>query len=833
MARYVIVGGVAGGASAAARLRRRDEHAEIVMIERGEHVSFANCGLPYHIGETIKDREALLVSTPAELHGELNIDVRTRQEVTAVDAAAHEVAVQPLDGGKSYRLGYDKLILSPGAVPFVPPIEGYDLDGVFTLRNILDMDRIKARVDSGLIREVVVVGGGFIGLEMAENLIERGLRVTVVEMMSQVMAALDFELAALIHQELMDQGVRLALGDGLKAIKPLVGERLQVVLSSGKTVAADMVIMALGVRPESTLAKAAGLRTGSRGHILVDDTMRTSDPDIYAVGDAIQVTNPITGEPTAIPLAGPANRQARIAADNISGLEAHYGGTMGTSIVKAFSLTAACTGVNSRALEHAGIDFLTSMTISQDHVSYYPGATQQTIKLLYSPTDGRLYGGQVVGQNAVDRTVDALAVAIKAGMSVYDLEHLELAYAPPYGSAKDPVNIAGYVAANRLRGDTEMIEWHEIAGLDPERYGLLDVRTPLETSLGMIPGALHIENVALREQMDTLDKDKTWILYCSMGRRAYVMERMLRQNGFKAANLSGGWGVYRTATAQQSNFDSWQAPEDAGGEVGSMAEKRTIADVENAPATVATIDLTVELDACGLQCPGPIMAVYKKMQELDEGQRLRVTATDPGFRRDIRAWCERTGNTLVDVSTHDGIIEATLLKGASLPQIQVGAEGGLPAAKTIVVFSADLDRALAAFVIANGAAAMGQQVTLFFTFWGLNILRRENNEPLKKNLIERMFGWMLPKGPNALKLSRLNMGGMGTAMMKGVMRSKNIDSLPAMMRSAQEAGVHMIACQMSMDMMGIKPEELINGVEIGGVATYISETDKANASLFI
>jgi len=802
------------------------------MIERGEHVSFANCGLPYHIGETIKQRDALLVSTPEKLYGEFDIDVRTRQEVTAVDAKTRTITVRRLEDDESYQLSYDKLVLSPGAKPFVPPIQGHDLHGVFTLRNIPDMDHIKAEVDSGMIREAVVVGGGFIGLEMAENLVERGIQVTLVEMMSQVMAALDFELAALIHQELMDHGVRLGLGDGLQAIKPLVGDRLQVVLGSGKTIATDMVIMALGVRPESSLAKDAGLTVGARGHILVDDGMRTSDPDIYAVGDAIQVINPVTGEPTAVPLAGPANRQARIAADNITGLEAHYQGTMGTAIVKAFGLTAACTGSNSRALEHAGLDVWSSMTISQDHVSYYPGATQQTIKLLYDCNNGRLYGAQVVGQNAVDRTIDALAVAIQAEMTVYDLEHLELAYAPPYGSAKDPVNVAGFVAANRLRGDTEMVEWQQIADLDPEQYGILDVRTELEASLGMIPGAVHIENHHLRERMGELDRKKTWILYCSMGRRAYVMERMLRHNGFKVANLSGGWGVYRVATAEQSNFDEWAAEQETV-EVEIMADERAVADVESVPARMTAVGRAVELDACGLQCPGPIMAVFKEMQALEEGERLRVTATDPGFRRDIAAWCERTGNTLNDVSTSDGVIEALLTKGASLPQIQVGAEGSLPAAKTLVVFSADFDRALAAFVIANGAAAMGQQVTLFFTFWGLNVLRRENAEPVKKNLIERMFGWMLPKGPEALKLSKLNMGGAGTAMMKGVMRSKNIDSLPAMIRSAQDAGVRLIACQMSMDMMGIKPEELIDGVDIGGVATYISETDKANASLFI
>ena len=823
MSTYVIVGGVAGGASAAARLRRRDEKATIVMLERGPFVSFANCGLPYHIGGTIAKRESLLVSTPEKLMSEFSIDVRVENEVTGIDRTAKTVAVRNLKTGETYDLAYDKLVLSPGAKPLIPPLPGVDAPGVFSLRTIPDMDLIKAHLDMASVREAIVVGGGFIGLEMAENLVDRGITVTLVEMMPQVMTALDFELAAPIHRHLRDKGIRLGLGDGLKSIERTGADRLRVTLQSGKSAETDMVILALGVRPENDLALAAGLEVGPRGHIVVSDAMQTSDPDIYAVGDAIQVTHPVTGTPTAIPLAGPANRQARIAADQITGGDATYRGTMGTSVVKVFDMTAAVTGANSATLDRAGIEYLTSNTHTADHVSYYPGATTQSIKILYTP-EGKLLGAQAVGQNAIDRTIDVIATAITAGMTVFDLEHLELAYAPPYGAAKDPVNIAGYVAANRLRGDADLITWDKIADLDTNEYGVLDVRTDPEWLLGHIPGAVHIENTALRGRLDELDKNKTWVITCAIGQRAYVMQRMMLQRGFKALNLTGGWTTYSVATETQSNFDTWCRPSGADCAEGSC---------ESDTNCSASYHIDASLDACGLQCPGPIMAVYKKMQEVEQGQVLEVTASDPGFGRDVAAWSERTGNRLLEVREERGTVRALLQKGSAPAQITVSANGTLPTAKTMVVFSGDLDKALASFVIANGAAAMGQQVTMFFTFWGLNILRRRNSVPVKKNLVERMFGWMMPKGADALTLSKLNMGGAGTAMIKAVMKSKHIDSLPALMASAQEAGVRMIACQMSMDMMGIHKEELIDGVDVGGVATFINETDKANASLFI
>ncbi len=848
MATYVIVGGVAGGATAAARLRRMDEQANIIVLERGEYVSFANCGLPYYVGDVITDRDSLLVSTPEKLHQEYNIDVRTRHEALSIDREAKTVLVRDLDSQHVFDLPYDKLLLSPGAKPLVPPLPGVDLPGVYSLRTIPDTDTIRARVDDGSVRSAAVIGGGFIGLEMAENLTHRGVDVTLVEMLDQVLATLDPEMAAPVHEHLEDNGVHLALGDGLARIDQTFSEQLAVTLASGARYVVDMVILAVGVRPESDLARDAGLEVGPKGHIIVDPHMRTSDPDIYSVGDAVQVLHAVTGSSTAVPLAGPANRQARVAADHMTGSAARYEGAIGTSIVKVFGLTVGSTGANAKTLQREAVPFLASVTHSQDHVGYYPGATSQSVKILYAPEDGRLLGAQVVGQNAVDRTIDIVAVALRAGMTVYDLENLELAYAPPYGAAKDPVNIAGYVASNRLRGESDIIEWDALAGLEAQGYGILDVRTPIEYALGHIPGALNIPNTELRQRLDELDRTKKWVIYCAVGQRAYIAQRLLAQHGFKVVNLTGGYTTYRPAAAQTQREESSTArtpvavsspatlsvPDGA-----AVSREETIHTAtpnvpgRETPVPAPSVGEVITLDACGLQCPGPIMSVYKRMHDLEEGQVLAVKATDPGFARDISAWSQQTGNRLLSVDRDNGTILATIQKGSTQPKLKASVEGHLSDAKTIVVFSGDLDRALASFVIANGALAMGQEVTMFFTFWGLTVLRKSQPQRVKKNLIERMFGWMLPRGPEHLSLSKLHMGGLGTRMIKAVMKSKNIDPLPALMASAQESGARLVACQMSMDMMGIKPEELTDGVEIGGVATYIGATDQANASLFI
>ena len=542
--KIVIVGGVAGGASAATRLRRLDENAQIVLFERGEHISYANCGLPYYIGGTIKEREALLVQTPRAMKDKFNIDVRVQSEVTAIDRKNKTVSVTDLRTGKRYDESYDKLILSPGAAPVRPPIPGIEQEGIFTLRTVPDTDAIKEAVDKGKPSEALVVGGGFIGLEMAENLHSRGIKVTIVEAADQVMAPIDYEMACIVHRHILSKGLKLYLKDGVKAFRK-EGKRVKVELQSGKLLAADMVILAIGVRPDVSLAKDAGLEIGERRGIKVNSYLQTSDPDIYAVGDAIEVKDFVNGSDTVIPLAGPANKQGRIAANNIYGAGEQYHGTQGTSVVKVFDLTVAATGNSEKTLKRMGMDYRKSYTESDSHAGYYPGASPLNIKLLFAP-DGKVLGAQVVGYEGVDKRIDVLASAIRFGRTVYDLEELELAYAPPYSSAKDPVNMAGYVAANCLKGDMEIIHWDQVDQLDRDKVFILDVRPPEETSTGSIEGAVNIPLNDLRARIDEVPRDKEIVVYCKVGLRAYIAYRMLVQKGFRnVKNLSGGYQLYQ------------------------------------------------------------------------------------------------------------------------------------------------------------------------------------------------------------------------------------------------------------------------------------------------
>jgi len=818
--KVIIVGGVAGGASVAARLRRMDEQAEILLLERGPYISFANCGLPYYVGGVIAERDRLLVQTPEAFRARFNVDVRVLNEVTRIDRAAKQVQVKNLQTGELYVESYDKLVLSPGAAPIVPPLPGVDLPGVFTLRNIPDVDRIVAYLDEKRPARAVVVGGGFIGIELAENLHARGVHVTLVEMLNQVMPPLDYEMAALVHQHLQFKGVRLALNDGIKAIEKGQGNWLSVVLQSDRRTDAEMVILAIGVRPECQLAQEAGLELGVRGAIVTNAWMQTSDPDIYAIGDAAQVTHIVTGQPTNVPLAGPANKQGHVVADHIVGRDVRYGGVQGTSVVKVFDLTVATTGLNRRQLEQAGIPLKSVITHSAHHAGYYPGASPMAFKLLFTP-EGKILGAQIVGTEGVDKRIDVVATALRAGLTVFDLGELELAYAPPYGSARDPVNVAGFAAANLLRGDVQTIEWDEIAKLDRDANYILDVRNAEELTLGMIDGAHHIPLDSLRARINEIPKDRRIVVYCQVGQRGYYACRILAQHGFNVVNLSGGWKTYSHAVGRQSNFDVFEHVE-----IDSREEIRVVA----SPVLVQGREFAV--DACGLQCPGPILKLYDKIKKVQAGDIITVKATDLGFANDVAAWCERTGNKLLSLEQEGKTLVARIQKG--LPA-QPATETAQPITqgKTLVVFSGDLDKAIAAFIIANGAAAMGHPVTIFFTFWGLNILRRSDPPTMNKSLIERMFGWMMPRGADKLTLSRMHMAGAGTRMIKWVMRRKNVDALPVLIQTARQNGVRLIACQMTMDIMGLRKEELIDGVEVGGVATFIASSDRSNATLFI
>ncbi|MEI2358352.1 CoA-disulfide reductase [Mesobacillus zeae] len=822
--KIIIVGGVAGGASAAARLRRLDENAEIILIERGEYISFANCGLPYYIGGSISERDALLVQTVEGMSKKFNLDIRNLSEVTEIHRDRKTVEIKKC-GGETYEESYDVLILSPGARPIKPAIPGIEnASTLFTLRSIPDTDKIKQYVDEKKPRRAAVIGGGFIGVEMAENLRERGLDVSLVEMGNQIMAPLDFEMASILHQHLQEKGVDLILEDGVKAFEQ-DGKVLK--LASGNEIEADMIILAIGVVPENNLAKDAGLELGVKGAIRVNERLQTSDSNIFAIGDAIEVTDYISGKPTHIPLAWPANRQGRIVADVICGIDSKYSGTLGTSIAKVFDITAAATGNNEKTLKQHGIDYEVVHVHPSSHAGYYPGAFPIAMKLIFDRQTGEIFGAQAVSYDGADKRIDVLATAIKGGLTIFDLPDLELAYAPPYSSAKDPVNMAGYAAKNIAEGLVETIQWHELNDIMADGGYLLDVREPIEREMGYIDGSANIPLGSLRERaLAEIPTDRTIYLYCQVGLRGYLAARILSQLGYKVKNLDGGYKTYSFVYGQG---DSGKHEEAASAAVAVSAE-------------TVTERSTVTIDACGLQCPGPIMKVYQTLNSMNEGDILEVVATDPGFKKDISAWCSKTGNTLLEAVFENRRFKAVIQKVAGeIPEsaaacpadgrkaAQVPAKNGA----TMVVFSGDLDKAIASFIIASGAAAMGKKVTLFFTFWGLNVLRRKDAPDVEKDMMSKMFGMMMPKGVDSLPLSKMNMGGMGAKMIKNVMAQKNVDSLETLMKNAMEAGVKLVACSMSMDIMGIAKEELIDGVEIGGVASYLGDAEDSGLNLFI
>jgi len=547
----VVVGGVAGGASAAARARRLSETADIVVLERGPHVSFANCGLPYYVGGEIAQKEALLLQTPQSLKARFNLDVRVRPEVTRIQPAARMVRVREHTSGREYDLAYDALVLATGAAPVRPPIPGLDRPGHFTVRSVPDVEALTAWIESGRTERAVVVGGGYIGLEMAEQLRRRGLAVTVVEALPQLMPPLDPEMAAWLNQELVAHQVALHLNDPVvrfEAAEPGETARASIVVSrSGRRLPADLVVLGMGVRPETDLARAAGLALGASGGLLVNDQLQTSDPHIWAVGDAIEVRHRITGEPCLLPLAGPANRQGRIVADNLFGRPTRYAGGLGTAILRLFRLTAGCTGANQAGLSRAGMRYQALHLHPASHAGYYPGAEPIALKILFDPDTGKLLGAQAVGRDGVDKRIDVLATALAGGLTVDDLAELELGYAPPFGSAKDPVNLAGMAGQNVRAGYVRLAQWSEVATLDPSRTVLLDVRTTEERQAGQLPGSIHIPLAELRARLGQLPKDREIIAHCQSGQRSYFACRLLEQRGYSARNLAGSFRTWKTA----------------------------------------------------------------------------------------------------------------------------------------------------------------------------------------------------------------------------------------------------------------------------------------------
>ena len=540
--KVIIVGGVAGGATAAARLRRISEDVEIVLVERGENISFANCGLPYYIGETIKDRSKLLVQTVKGMSERFNLDIRVLSEVVSIHAENKMATIKNLQTGEVYEESYDKLLLSPGARPIVPPIPGLnESQSLFTLRNIPDTDKIKNYVDTKNPKKAVVIGGGFIGIEMAENLVDRGIEVTLIEKGNQIMAPIDIEMASILHTHLKEKGVKLLLENGVEAF---ANQGKKIILSDGKEIETDMTILSIGVRPENELAKTAGLELGERGGIIVNEYLQTSNEDIYAVGDAVEVVDYISGTKAMIPLAGPANRQGRIAANNMMGKKEKYQGTMGTSIAKVFNLTVAATGNNEKTLKRLGVKYEVVHIHPSSHAGYYPGAAPIALKLIFDKETGKIYGAQAVGADGADKRIDVIATAIKGGLTVEDLTNLELSYAPPYSSAKDPVNMAGYVATNILEGELEHVQWHEIDKIIEEGGLLIDVREQVEREFGFIEGSINISLNQLRNRLEELPKDQTIYVSCQVGLRGYLASRILKNNGYNVKNVDGGWKTY-------------------------------------------------------------------------------------------------------------------------------------------------------------------------------------------------------------------------------------------------------------------------------------------------
>ncbi len=803
--KILIIGGVAGGASAAARARRNSEDAQIILFERGEFVSFANCGLPYHIGNVIEDRDDLLVMTPESFKNRANIEVRIKNEVIDVNSKEKKITVKDINTGKEYYESYDKLILSPGSSPFIPDIPGSKDPDICTLWTIPDMDKIIARLQQGA-KDAVVVGGGFIGVEIAENLIERGIKTSLIEMTDHLLPPFDKEIGHLLEGETLSSGVNLLLNTGLVKIEKTHDKNFILTTDKGEKITTALLILSIGVRPNTAFLKNSRIKLNPRGGIVTDKYLQTSETDIFAVGDAIEVNDLLFNKQTMIPLAGPANKQGRIAADNLFGLKKEYKGSLGTAICKVFGLTAACVGASEKKLKLEGTEYFKYYLVSGSNASYYPGSESMYIKIL-SDKNGKLLGAQIVGLKSVDKKIDIIASAIRNGLTVSDLAELELAYAPPYSSAKDPINFAGFIGENILDGKSEVIHSDSI----PKESYLVDVRNEDEFVMGTIPGAINIPLGQIRNNLEKFPKDKSIIVFCQMGLRGYLAERILKVNGFKVQNLSGGYAVWKLFNPVKK----------------SPKTEIHILQGEN------NLKIDKEINACGLQCPGPILKVKEALNKMEQSQLLKVVVNDKGFLNDIPAWCKSTGNELISATKETDCSYVALIRKGENIQIKQTACLSKEKKTSIVLFSNDLDKALAALIIATGFASLGHKVSIFFTFWGLNVLRKDNPPSVKKDILSRMFSFMMPCGAKKLALSKMHMMGMGTGMMKHVMKQKGVATLPELIAQAQGMGVEFLACEMAMNVMGIQEEELIEGIEIAGVANFAALSEQSTTTLFI
>ena len=809
MKKVLIVGGVAGGASTATRLRRLDESLEIVIFEKGEYVSFANCGLPYYIGDIIQNRESLLVQTPESLKVRFNLDVRVNSEVVGVNGKDKKVKVKTKNG-EEYEESFDFLVLSPGAKPIFPAIKGIENKKIFTLRNINDMDKIKAEIKNNGVKKTVVVGGGYVGIETAENLKHLGIDVTLIEAAPHILAPFDSEISNILEYELVNNGIELMTSEKVVEFQE-DANKIIIKLESGKIVTTDMVILSIGVSPDTKFLQGSGINLGERGHILVNENLETNIDGVYALGDSILVKNYITNQNVGIPLAGPANRQGRIVAGNIVGRNEKYKGSLGTAIIKIFELTGASTGLNERSLKQLNITYEKIYLHPNNHAAYYPGASPISIKALYNKENKQILGAQAVGISGVDKFIDVMATSIKFKATIDDLAELELAYAPPFLSAKSPANMVGFIGQNIEDDLLEQVFMEDLKKYDEKKTIILDIREELELIGGKFDNSINIPLSELRKRYTELPKDKKIWTYCAVGLRGYIATRFLSQKGYRVKNLAGG----------------------------IKSEEKVIVNTQKESSLTKEGNSNIEkeedyLDLSGLSCPGPLVKIKEKIDKLGEDEKLKVKVSDPGFYNDIQAWSKVTKNSLLSLDKKDGLTYATLQKGQTSKVIEKNQENVIiedNSNMTMVVFSGDLDKAIAAFIIANGALTMGKKVTMFFTFWGLSILKKKNLA--KKSFIEKMFAMMLPKNSQDLPVSKMNFFGIGAKMIRSVMKKKNIMSLEELIKKAIDSGVNITACTMSMDVMGISEEELIDGINYGGVGQYLGEAEKSNNNLFI
>ena len=809
MKKVLIVGGVAGGASTATRLRRLDESLEIVIFEKGEYVSFANCGLPYYIGDIIQNRESLLVQTPESLKVRFNLDVRVNSEVVGVNGKDKKVKVKTKNG-EEYEEIFDFLVLAPGAKPIFPAIKGIENKKIFTLRNINDMDKIKAEIKNNGVKKTVVVGGGYVGIETAENLKHLGIDVTLIEAAPHILAPFDSEISNILEYELVNNGIELMTSEKVVEFQE-DANKIIIKLESGKIVTTDMVILSIGVSPDTKFLQGSGINLGERGHILVNENLETNIDGVYALGDSILVKNYITNQNVGIPLAGPANRQGRIVAGNIVGRNEKYKGSLGTAIIKIFELTGASTGLNERSLKQLNITYEKIYLHPNNHAAYYPGASPISIKALYNKENKQILGAQAVGISGVDKFIDVMATSIKFKATIDDLAELELAYAPPFLSAKSPANMVGFIGQNIEDDLLEQVFMEDLKKYDEKKTIILDIREELELIGGKFDNSINIPLSELRKRYTELPKDKEIWTYCAVGLRGYIATRFLSQKGYRVKNLAGG----------------------------IKSEEKVIVNTQKESSLTKEGNSNIEkeedyLDLSGLSCPGPLVKIKEKIDKLGEDEKLKVKVSDPGFYNDIQAWSKVTKNSLLSLDKKDGLTYATLQKGQTSKVIEKNQENVIiedNSNMTMVVFSGDLDKAIAAFIIANGALTIGKKVTMFFTFWGLSILKKKNLA--KKSFIEKIFAMMLPKNSQDLPVSKMNFFGIGAKMIRSVMKKKNIMSLEELIKKAIDSGVNITACTMSMDVMGISEEELIDGINYGGVGQYLGEAEKSNNNLFI